>query len=79
MSYQQEATTRIAYLFGAAAIAAAAGVVIAFLVAKLFPGTNNNSHGDLAGYSGFAFFATVCGLLVYKVDQKLNKRFNKNP
>lgn len=78
-SYSKEATIRIAYLSAAAAAAAILGGVAAFLLSKLFPGTNHASHGHLSGWGGFAVFAAVCGFLVYKIDQKMNERFDKNP
>lgn len=77
--YRKEATIRVAYLSGAALLAAVAGLLAGLLMAWLFPGTTHDSHGELAAYTGFAIFAVICGLLVYRVDRSLNKRFNQNP
>lgn len=79
MTYRREAAVRVAYFSAAAVIAAASGAAAALLLVLLFPGTNHNTHGNLAWWGCVIIFAAVCGLLVYRIDQKLDKRFNKNP
>jgi MFS family permease len=79
MSYRKEATTRIIYLSAAFALALIAGVIVAGLVAIIFPDANHSSRYKVPAYICFGVFAVVCGILVHKVDQILNKRYNSNP
>ena len=79
MTYRKEATTRILYFLGVAAISGLVGLIVAAIVATGFKGVSHLTHERIVNYSGLAAFLIVCSALVYMVDKKLTKRFNKNP
>jgi MFS family permease len=79
MSYRQEASTRVAYFFGAFIISAIVGLVIGAIVISFFHHQSTIDHNRIFGWTSFGVFAVTCAGLVYKIDQILNERFNKNP
>ena len=79
MSYRKEATLRITYLFVAFIVSVMVGLIVAALITQIFSGSNHSTREKIFYYSWTAAFAIVCSVLVYKVDQALNKRFNSNP
>ena len=80
MAYQDEARTRVLYFSGAGFVSAIIAVIAAGIVAKVFwNSTDTETRRRIFGYSFIVVFGLVCGLLVYKIDKKLAKRFNTNP
>jgi MFS family permease len=79
MSYRQEARTRVLYFSAVFVVSVVVGLIVAAIIATVFSNANHNSHYRIFGYSWFIVSAIVSGVLVYKVDQVLNKRFNQNP
>jgi biotin transporter BioY len=79
MSYRKEATTRVLYFTAAFFASCLAASVPGILVLVLFSGLHTDTQARVAAYTSFATFAIVCGVLVYKIDKMLSKKFNKNP
>ncbi len=78
-TYRKEATTRVLYLTGAAIISLIIAIIVAAIVLSFFPHSSRNVRNSIFFYTVLATFAIVCSVLVYRVDQKMNKRFNQNP
>ncbi|HEV2412834.1 MAG TPA: hypothetical protein VGS28_03440 [Candidatus Saccharimonadales bacterium] len=79
MSYRKEAQIRVTYLAGATVASLIVAVIVGAIIARIFSHTNQQWHDRIFFYSATAVFALVCSPLVYKIDQKLNKRFSGNP
>jgi hypothetical protein len=81
MSYRKEATTRVLWFSGAFVVsclaAAIVGLLATVLAAKLE--VNMETKANITIYSAVAAFAVTSGTLVYKIDQRFTKKFNKNP
>jgi uncharacterized membrane protein YuzA (DUF378 family) len=78
-TYRQEATTRISYLSVVTAISLIVGLVTAAVITSFFPHSSGHVRDRIFFYSAAGIFGIICAILVYKVDQKLNKRFSQNP